>query len=77
MKKEITLIWKDVSLVYNGQVQYATVASVDGAVNGDDLTFTYTVIDSVNVGEYTQTATTDNDNYKIVNRTQSFTIAAA
>lgn len=76
-KKEITLVWKDTLFTYNGQAQYATVASADGVIDGEQITFIYGVTDSVDAGEYTQTATTENGNYKIQNGAQSFTIAAA
>ncbi|MBQ4268977.1 MAG: hypothetical protein IJB97_04940, partial [Clostridia bacterium] len=75
--KEITLTWKDTSLTYNGEAQYATVASVEGVIGSEQVTFSYGVTDSVEAGSYTQTATTSNGNYKIKNPTQTFTIAAA
>ncbi|MCD8294070.1 MAG: MBG domain-containing protein [Clostridia bacterium] len=74
-KKALTLTWSGSSFTYSGKAQYPAAISAEGLVDGvdsfDDLTFTYSVTDSVNAGSYTQTATLGSGNYFIAAGSES------
>ncbi len=62
--KEVSLAWSNTSLIYNGNAQ-APTASATGLFGNDVCNVTVSG-EQTNVGTYTATATTlDNDNYKL------------
>ncbi len=70
--KNITVTWTGATLTYNGIAQNPS-ATPNGVYSGD--TVNLTVLGAhVNVGTYTATVSTDNDNYNITNTTKDFTI---
>ncbi|MCD8307351.1 MAG: hypothetical protein LUD51_03875 [Clostridia bacterium] len=83
-KAEVSLVWGDADLTYNGTAQTPSVTGAEGLVNGESfssvLSFTYSGAEQ-NAGEgYTATAVLSADNYCLAsdggNSTCDFTISA-
>lgn len=64
-KKEITLDWDNNLFIYNGKIQLPK-ASLNGVVDGDNLSINYDYENSINVGIYIIKASIISDNYLLI-----------
>ena len=74
-KKDITVSWSGSTFVYSKENKLPSVEATvaGGVVEGDTVNVTASG-EKIDVGNYTATVTTDNENYNITNKTFGFTI---
>jgi hypothetical protein len=74
---ELTLIWSNTEMIYNGEEQMPSAVLEVGPIAGDTVNITVElngINSAISVNEYVAIASIDNDNYVLTNPTQSFTI---
>lgn len=77
-KKGITLSWKNTDLIftYDGENHFPEYL-IDGLVDGDEISFNYTITECKNVGIYPINLSLDtisNQNYKVLNSLDDITV---